>query len=296
MSSWIPGQSRPMSISSMGGALGAEASDADLADVPFSREEIDSIEVALATYGTVVFRKQRVRDEIRLSFVQAFGPAIGGRIQEIADEDSQFVDVGTVDRHGNLYNSNDARGMYMRANELWHTDGSHCQPPIRLTVLHAQVLPPEPPPTEFANMRAAWESLPASTQKEIEHLQVEHNILWSRQQIGMKPEDFSEQTRSVIRPVRHPLVRTHPLNGKKSLYLASHASHIVGWPLDEGRRLLKSLMEFATRPEFVYIHHWQPHDLLIWDNRWTMHRATTYSGPYPRNLRWCGVRELEPSC
>ena len=275
--------------------LGAEVVNAKLASA-LAGDQLNAIESALATYGVLSFRQQRINDEERLAFVHLLGPAIGGRIREIAGEGSQFVDVGTVDSQGNVFNPDGARGMYMRANELWHTDGSHCQPPIRLTVLHAQVLPPEPPPTEFANMRAAWEALPPETQREIDGLHVEHNILWSRQQIGMKAEDFSDYTRGIVRAVRHPLVRTHPVNGKKSLYLASHASHIVGWPLEKGRELIRKLTDFATQPEFVYIHEWRPHDLLVWDNRWTMHRATPYNGPHPRNLRWCGVRELEPSC
>jgi alpha-ketoglutarate-dependent 2,4-dichlorophenoxyacetate dioxygenase len=143
-------------------------------------------------------------------------------------------------------------------------------------------------------MRAAWNALPAARRAELDGLLIEHNVFWSREQIGMRLEDFSEETRSERGPVQHPLVRRHRRTGRESLYLASHASHVVGRPVAEGRALLRQLIEHATRPEFVYSHAWSLHDLVMWDDSWTMHRATPYAGSEPRALRWCGVREVEP--
>lgn len=176
---------------------------------------------------------------------------------------------------------------------MWHTDGSQNQPPIRITALHARVLPPAPPPTEYADMCAAWDALPASRQKELDGLVVEHSIFWSREKMGISMSDFSEDTLATRKPVLHPLVRTHPISGRKSLYLASHASHVIGWPLEKGRALIEELTEFATQPQFTYSLQWNPNDLAMWDDSWTMHRSTPYSEPHPRVMRWCAVRELE---
>lgn len=168
------------------------------------------------------------------------------------------------------------------------------QPPIRLTALSARTLPRVPPDTEYADLRAAYEALPAALRARIDGLSAVHSILYSRTKMGMKPEDFDPGLLASRPPVVHPLVRTHPRNGRKNLYLASHASHIVGMPEDEGRALIEELTAHATRPGFVYAHKWQAHDLVMWDDSWTMHRSTPYSGSEPRILRWSGVLELAP--
>ena len=151
-----------------------------------------------------------------------------------------------------------------------------------------------PPPTEYADMRAAWDALPAERQAELEQLQVIHNVLRSREQVGFTADKFSAETLKILPPVSHPLVRVHPFNGRKSLYLASHASHIEGWPVEEGRALLAELIAFATQPQFTYSHDWRKHDFVLWDDRWTMHRATPYDGPHPRKMRQCAVHETQP--
>jgi alpha-ketoglutarate-dependent 2,4-dichlorophenoxyacetate dioxygenase len=277
----------------IGRTFAAEVNGIDL------RERIDSgtrdwIEFQLAQHGVLVFRNQAINDDEQQAFIQQFGPPVVANLKEIASNHPHFLDIATVDEDGNPVDPKSARGMYMLANQLWHTDGSQAQPPIRLTALHARTLPPQPPPTEYADMRAAWDALPEARKRELDGQMVEHSILWSREQIGMKASDFSEETRRDKPPVVHPLVRSHPLTGRKSLYLASHASHIIGRPVEDGRALLKELIEFATQPDFLYIHGWHRNDLVMWDDRWTMHRATPYTEPYPRKLRWCGVRELEP--
>lgn len=261
---------------------------------PISTEQQSTLEKALAKYGVLVFRNQSIDDDEQQAFIEKFGPPMNTTLKELATGHPHFYDIGTVDDNGIPTPEIKARQMYMLANQLWHTDGSQVQPPIRLTALHARVLPPEPPPTQFADMHAAWNALPDAQKREIDGLKVEHSIYWSRQKIGMGVDDFSEETREQRAPVDHPLVRTHPLTGRKSLYLASHASHVIGWPIDKGRALIEELTELATQPQFVFSVDWQPHDLVMWDNRWTMHRATPYSGDHPRKMRWCAVRELEP--
>ena len=144
----------------------------------------------------------------------------------------------------------------------------------------------------LGRVRAAWDALPPAMQHEAEQLSVVHSIAWSREQIGFR--DISPESLKLRPPVVHPLVRTNPITDRKSLYLASHASHPVGWPEKEGRAYIHALVAHATQPQFVYSHAWCADELVMWDDRWTMHRATPYDGAHPRKLRWCGAVELQP--
>lgn len=256
-------------------------------------DDAQTIEQALARHGVLIFRDQRINDDQQQAFIEKFGPPVVTNLAELASGHPHFYDISTVGPDGKPIDPQSARGLYLLANMLWHTDGSQNQPPIRLTALHARVLPPVPPPTEYADMHAAWAALPAARQRQFETLIVEHSMYWSRQKIGMTLDYFSEETRQQRKEVQHPLVRTNRHTGRKSLYLASHASHVIGWPIEEGRALIAELMEHATQPQFVYSHSWQPNDLVMWDDSWTMHRAMPYTEPHPRQMRWCGVRELE---
>lgn len=255
--------------------------------------EVEAIEEGLARNGVLVFEAQHIDDDAQQAFIQQFGPPHQAVLKEIASNHPHFYDIGTVDIEGNLREKDSIAELYMRANLLWHTDGAQNQPPIRLTALHARVLPPQPPPTEYADMHAAWEALSPEMQRSLEGLVVEHSIYRSREQMGMKMSDFSEESLRARKPVQHPLVRTNARTGWKSLYLASHASHVIGWPLEQGRKLIDDLIAHATQPSFVYSHAWSLHQLVMWDDSWTMHRATPYEGTHPRHLRWCAVRELE---
>lgn len=281
-----------ISFNPIASGFGARVQGADLR-AGIAASDVEVIENALARHGVLVFGGQRIGDDEQQAFIQQFGPPVVTKLKEIASGHPHFYDISTVDDEGNPIPDDSARGMYLLANLLWHTDGSQNQPPIRLTALHARVLPPSPPNTEYADMRAAWNALPAARQRELEGLTVQHSILWSREKMGMKASDFSEETLRERTPVEHPLVRTNPRTGAKSLYLASHASHIIGRPIDEGRALIEELMAFATQPRFVYSHAWSPDDMVMWDDTWTMHRATPYKDKHPRQMRWCGVRELE---
>ena len=256
----------------------------------------ERIEQALAEYGVVVFPGQVLNDDQQQRFISGFGPPVTTSLKELKsakDTNPYFFDVGNLDDDGSRISDKSPRGMYLLANQLWHTDGSQIQPPIRLTALSARALPSNPPPTEYADMRAAYDALGEGMRRRIEGLVAEHSIMYSRSKIGMKEEDFSEETRNSRKPVQHALVRTNARTGRKSLYLASHASHIVGLPMAEGRSLIEELMAFSTQPEFVYSHRWSPHDLVMWDDSWTMHRATPFESKEQRLLRWCGVRELD---
>lgn len=255
--------------------------------------EVEIIEDALARHGVLVFEAQRINDDQQQAFIQQFGPPHQAVLKEIASNHPHFYDIGTVDFAGTEISRESVAYQYMMANLLWHTDGAQNQPPIRLTALHARTLPAEPPPTEYADMHAAWAALSPAMQASLEGLTVEHSIFRSREQMGMKLSDFSQETLNARKPVQHPLIRVNKRTGRKSLYLASHASHIIGWPLEKGRALIEELIAHATQPQFVYSHDWALHQLVMWDDSWTMHRATPYTGSQPRYLRWCAVRELE---
>ncbi|MBN9428395.1 MAG: TauD/TfdA family dioxygenase [Burkholderiales bacterium] len=255
--------------------------------------EVDTLEEGLARHGVLIFPDQFINDDQQQAFIQQFGPPHQAVLKEVASNHPHFYDIGTTDYAGNPREKGSVAHQYMLANLLWHTDGAQNQPPIRLTALHARVRPPAPPPTEYADMHAAWETLPADMQRSLEDLVVEHSIYRSREQMGMKMSDFSEETLRSRKPVYHPMVRINPRTGWKSLYLASHASHVVGWPLEKGRKLVEELIAHATQPQFVYSHDWKLNQLVMWDDSWTMHRATPYEGSHPRHLRWCAVRELE---
>jgi alpha-ketoglutarate-dependent 2,4-dichlorophenoxyacetate dioxygenase len=252
------------------------------------------IEQALGQFGVLSFGPQQIDDDLQHAFIEHFGPPFETTMREATSGHRHFYDITNVDEAGQKLDPASTRAMVLLGNFIWHTDGSQAQPPTRLSALHARQLPSNPPPTEYADMRAAWDALSPSRQKELEGLQIVHDFFWSRLQIGMKMEDFSEQTLQSRPNVTHPLVRTHPVTGRKSLYLASHASHPVGWPVQEGRAFMKELIAHATQPQFVYSHEWVPHEVVMWDDRWTMHRATHYEGGEARKMRWCGARETAP--
>jgi len=166
---------------------------------------------------------------------------------------------------------------------LWHSDSSFRPIPAKYSLLSARVVNPTGGNTEFADMRAAYDALDASTRALVEDLICEHSLMYSRGSLGML--DYSEEERAMFRPVRQRLVRTHPVSGRKSLYLSSHAGAVLGMPMPEARILLKDLNEHATQPKFVYVHHWRVGDLVMWDNRQMMHRVRRYDESQPRDMR-----------
>jgi alpha-ketoglutarate-dependent 2,4-dichlorophenoxyacetate dioxygenase len=173
--------------------------------------------------------------------------------------------------------------LFNLGNMLWHSDSSFRPVPAKYSLLSARVVNPVGGNTEYADMRAAWDALDAATKAEIEDLVCEHSLMYSRGSLGML--DYSDEERAMFRPVRQRLVRTHPVTGRRSLYLSSHAGAIVGMPMPEARVLLRDLNEHATQPRFVYVHTWRPRDLVIWDNRQVMHRVRRYDERQPRDMR-----------
>jgi alpha-ketoglutarate-dependent 2,4-dichlorophenoxyacetate dioxygenase len=192
-------------------------------------------------------------------------------------------DISNLGNDGEILQQGDRKRMYGLGNRLWHTDASFQDPAGRYSMLSARIVPPVGADTEFADMRAAYDALPAEMKASLEGLRVHHSIAYSRSTLGF---EFSTGEEEALKGAIHPLIRTIPRSNRKSLYVASHASRIIDWPVPEGRLLLRDLIEHATQREFVYRHLWRVGDLVIWDNRATMHRATPFEDTrYRRELR-----------
>ena len=192
-------------------------------------------------------------------------------------------DVSNLGRDGQPLQRDSRVRLFNLGNMLWHSDSSFRATPAKYSLLSARVVNPAGGNTEFADMRAAYDALDADTRAQIEDFVCEHSLMYSRGSLGML--DYSEEERAMFRPVRQRLVRTHPVIGRKSLYLSSHAGAIVGMPMPEARILLKDLTEHATQPKFVYVHQWRVGDLVMWDNRQMMHRVRRYDDSQPRDMR-----------
>jgi len=232
------------------------------------------IRAAFEEHSVLVFRGQPLDDEQQIAFSRRFGALeVTRSINPAAG--TPFARQSNLDiKTGEVIPPDDRRMIYQLANMLWRSDSSFKAIPSLCSLLSARIVPPEGGATEFASGRAAYPSLPDALKRRAETAIAVHDFSWSRDQIT--PGFFTEKERAEYPPVHHPLVRTNPANGKKALFLGAHASHIVGMPVDEGRALLKQLLDHMTQPQFCYRHDWQQGDLVIWDNRCVLHRATPY--------------------
>ena len=249
---------------------------------------LEQIRRGMDEYAILVFHDQPLTDAEQLDFAQRLDGARHAKTGISALQKNRFgnealTDISNVTEKGEIMEREDRRRAYGLGNRLWHTDASFQDPPGRYSMLHARVVPPVDADTEYADMRTAYDTLPQTMKEKIEGLRVHHSIAHSRQTLGF---EFSEDEQDKLQGAVHPLVRTLPRTGRKSLYLASHASRIIDWPVPDGRLLLSDLTEHATQRQFVYRHTWRVGDLVIWDNRCTMHRATPFEdGRYKRELR-----------
>ena len=265
----------------------AQASPIALRTV-FDPAVLDAIRAGMDEHAILVFRDQEFSDDEQLDFARRFDGVLhektGSRVVAASRLGNEaLTDISNVADDGGLMAPENRRRLYSLANRLWHTDASFENPPGRYSLLHAKVIPPDAPPTEFADMRAAWDALDAGMQERLEGLEAHHSIAYSRSTLGF---EFSPEEAEILRGAIQPLVRTLPRSNRRSLYLASHASRILGWTLPEGRLLLRELMEHATQREFVFSHQWRAGDLVIYDNRATMHRARPFDdGAHRRELR-----------
>jgi alpha-ketoglutarate-dependent 2,4-dichlorophenoxyacetate dioxygenase len=273
----------------------AEASPVDLRRA-FDPETLGQIRAGMDEYAVLVFRDQPFADDEQLAFAQRLDGELHTKLGISALQKNRLGnealgDISNLDENGEIMGSDNRRRMYGLGNRLWHTDASFQDPPGRYSMLSAKVVPPVDADTEFADMRAAYDALPEEEKRRLEGLRVHHSIAYSRQTLGF---EFSQGEQEALQGAVHPLVRTIPRSRRRSLYVASHASRIIEWPVPEGRLLLRDLIEHATQPEFVYRHSWRVGDLVIWDNRATMHRARPFDDTkYRRELRRVTTLDIE---
>jgi alpha-ketoglutarate-dependent 2,4-dichlorophenoxyacetate dioxygenase len=277
-----------ISIRQIGPCFAGEVSGVDLTR-PLAREEVAAIEAGMDRYAVLVFHDQAISDDQQIAFSNNLGriePAVGSNITKPEERRLriEFADVSNLKKGNELFDRDDRRRMFNLGNRLWHSDSSFRATPAKYSLLSARAIPSAGGNTEFADMRAAYDALDAETKAEIEDLICEHSLMYSRGLLGFA--EFTAEEKATFRPVRQRLVRTHPVSGRKSLFLASHAGAIVGWPMPEARAFLRDLSEHATQRQFVYAHKWRLHDLVIWDNRQTMHRARAFRDTEePRDMR-----------
>jgi len=265
----------------------AEVTDIDLRK-PLSAAAVDAIEDAIAQHGVLVFRDQDITDDQQLDFSRRFGPLEETRGSGISKPGEMrlhpaFADISNLDKDNAVLGRDNRRRLYSLGNMLWHSDSSFKAVPATYSLLSARIPVEKGGETQFADMRDAYDSLDAETKAEIESLVCEHSLLYSRATLGFM--DLTEAERATMRPVLQSLVRTHPRGGRKSIYLSSHIGKIIGWPTPEAMAFIRDLAEHATQPERVYTHQWRKFDLVMWDNRCTMHRARRYDHTQIRDMR-----------
>jgi alpha-ketoglutarate-dependent 2,4-dichlorophenoxyacetate dioxygenase len=271
----------------IGPCFAAEVDGMDLTR-PLSAADVAAIHAGMDAHAVLVFHDQKLDDAQQLAFTRSLGEIEHAIATSLRGPDelrlpTTFADVSNLDKHQQVFARDDRRRLFGLGNRLWHSDSSFKVVPAKYSLLHARSVPSRGGNTEFADMRAAYDALDEDTKKEIADLVCEHSQIYSRQQLGFT--DFTDEERERFAPVRQRLVRTHPSSGRKSLYLASHAGGIVGWPVPEARAFLRDLVEHATQREFVYAHRWHVNDLVMWDNRATMHRARPFPAHEPRDMR-----------
>jgi alpha-ketoglutarate-dependent 2,4-dichlorophenoxyacetate dioxygenase len=277
----------PLTFRRLHAHFAGEASPIDLRSVA-DRATLDAIRAGMDAHAVLVFRDQSFDGGEQLAFAKRFdgtlhaktGASVLGK-NRLGDE--ALTDISNVDEGGQVMQAGDRRRAYALGNRLWHTDASFEDPPGRYSMLLAKVVPAVAADTEFADLRAAYDALDGEMQRTLEGLRAHHSIAFSRMTLGF---DFSAEEQAKLPGAVHPIVRTNPRSQRKSLYLASHASRIIDWPVPEGRLLLRELTEHATQPQFVYRHPWRVGDLVIWDNLATLHRGRPFDDTkHRRELR-----------
>jgi alpha-ketoglutarate-dependent 2,4-dichlorophenoxyacetate dioxygenase len=255
---------------------------------PLTKDDVAAIEAGMDKYAVLVFRGQDITDEQQMAFSLNFGrleDARGGNVTKPQDKrlGTGMNDVSNLGKDGKPLPRDSRQRLFNLGNSLWHSDSSFRATPAKYSLLSARVVNKKGGNTEFADMRAAYDALDDETKHQIEDLICEHSLMYSRGSLGFL--DYSDEEKQMFKPVLQRLVRTHPVTGRKSLYLSSHAGGIIGMPVPEARLLLRDLTEHATQSKFVYVHKWTLHDLIIWDNRQTMHRVRRYDETQPRDMR-----------
>jgi alpha-ketoglutarate-dependent 2,4-dichlorophenoxyacetate dioxygenase len=277
------------------GDFAGEVAGIDLTK-PLTKQQVAAINAGMDRFAVLVFHDQRFDDDTQLTFSRNFGElqiSSGGEMSKPEERrlKLEMADISNLDRDNKLRAADDRVRLGSLGNRLWHSDASFRAIPAKYSLLSARIIPGRGGNTEFADMRAAYDALDSPTKTEIEHLVTEHSNAYSREIIGFPKQAYGPDNQDKLRPVRQSLVRTHPVTGRKSLYLSAHIGTIVGWPMPEARAFIRDLTEHATQRQFVHAHVWRQWDLVIWDNRTTMHRAKRYDDLHDvRDMRRSTIR------
>ena len=274
----------------------AEVTGLNLAE-PMPPQAVQQVVAAMDTYAVCVFPDQVLSDEQQIAFTAQFGaletvrkannPTYRHRL------DLRVNDISNLGLDNKILPPNDRIRMSDLGNRLWHTDTSFKATPAKYSLLSARQIPTEGGDTQFADLRAAYDALPEKKKREIEGLVALHSVMFSRAKIGFN--DFAPEEYKTEVPVPQLIVRTLPGSGRKTLYLASHAGEVEGMPVPEGKMLLHDLIDHATQPQFVYTHRWRVNDLVMWDDRCTMHRGREYDMDQARDLHRTTVADIGPT-
>jgi alpha-ketoglutarate-dependent 2,4-dichlorophenoxyacetate dioxygenase len=276
-----------LTITPTGATLGAIVTGVDLANLDDAVWA--DIERAFLAHAVLIFPGQHLSDAAQIGFGRRFGAIeqlVAGR---------EIVPISNQRADGTLMGDDEHGMQLMRGNEGWHTDSSYMPLAAKASVLSAHVVPSTGGQTEWADMRAAYDALDEVTKARLAKLSAYHSLYYSQGRIGHKAAVGSSYGFHTDDPPLRPLVKVHPVTGRKSLYLSSHAGAIVGMPMAEARILLRDLTEHATQPQFVYVHRWRQWDFVMWDNRRTMHRVRRYDDTLPRDMRRTTLRGDAPT-
>jgi alpha-ketoglutarate-dependent 2,4-dichlorophenoxyacetate dioxygenase len=276
----------------------AEIGDLDLSK-PLSTSDLATVKNAFWKYAVLVFPDQDLTPEAHLRFSEYFGPVERDRVLDTKVTkprlDTGFADISNLTADGRIWGENSRQRMYKLGNKLWHTDSSFKYRPGLCSLLYSRTIAPIGGHTEFADQRAAYDALPDAMKKKLEGLVAEHSIATSRRRTGFA--DFTDDEGKRLPPVPQLLVRTIPESGRKSLYVASHAGRIFEMPDAEGRALIDELIAHVTQRQFVHTHRWREHDLVMWDNRCTMHRGTDFDDlRFVRDMHRTTVSDVANTC
>src|ERR1700742_4723806 len=277
--------------------IGARLTGID-ARKPLTSAEVAAIDDGMNRHAVLVLPGQDISDQQQLAFSRNFGPLEEGANSTVRSSelrlDPAFADVSNLDKSGEKLARDNKRRMASLGNRLWHSDASFRVVPAKYSILSGRIVTTAGGNTEFADMRAAYDALDAKTKADIDDLVCEHSLIYSRGQLGFT--EFLPDERVAMRPVRQRLVRTHPVTGRKSLFLGAHIGTIIGWPQPEAMAFIRDLMEHATQPQFVYVHRWTTNDLVMWDNRTTMHRVRRFDDLHlVRDMRRTTTRSEGPT-
>jgi alpha-ketoglutarate-dependent 2,4-dichlorophenoxyacetate dioxygenase len=250
--------------------------------------EVAELEAGMDRYAVLIYHDQRFTDAQQKTFSLNFGPleqTAGGNVTKNADRrlDPDMADVSNLGADHQPLARDDRRRLFNLGNQLWHSDSSFRAVPAKYSLLSGRIVVDAGGNTEFADMRAAYDALDPTTKAEIEDLVCEHSLIYSRGTLGFT--ELSDEEKRMFKPVRQRLVRTHPVTKRRSLYLSSHIGTIVGWPMPEARAFIRDLTEHAVQPAFTYAHKWRQYDLVMWDNRSTMHRVRRFDESQVRDMR-----------